>query len=923
MVLTYLGRTANWTGLAGTTEWTDAANWNTGEVPTLFDDVIVPNILGATTITHSSGNSSFSSLVFLSIDDSLSIENNSTLRLNEVGLGSSVPAGIELDTGGGLILGPMATLAADVSMLEANTSLRVDANDQITGNLTILGGNVTTGVATARLNNAVSLGGNLGNNASGEVEFSGPITLTANDLNIGTGSADAAIRISGGIDDGLNSFDLAFLGAGTIYLDSAATHGGFTTIATDVEVNNVQTFSDFTLLTGRMTTNSVVTINGSSFWVGGEISGLGAFVTNQGTLSLSGSDKTLSGNIINDGTISHTAGVLNMESSSGISVSALGDYELDFGPSNVAPISFTGLTPGLITVAGTFRNLGSGTHDIEVGVDVSGTIDVQAGDLRFNSSSPATSYTYTNSTISIASGASFQLLEGTHVAMGPETVSGEGSFFIDGNVTNASSWDITDATLGGFGPANEVTVTSGRIAPGFSPGILTTNDVTFGDDTVFEVEIGGTTPGNTNFNHDQLDVVGTVSIGNNVTLETIQWLNFAPPAGSTYTIIENDGVDPITGTFAGLAEGATISNFMGLGRNATISYVGGSGNDVVVTTAGRTAVWDGGAGTNEWNDALNWDNDALPGVDDDVLIPDLLGGTPITHSSGSNVVNSLRMEGDGSLVISGGSTLQLNSASNVAGLVRVEDGTLTLGSELVAGSYEQLEEGSLVLTISNIPFRQGKLTVTGSADIAGSLTIDVPVGGVNAAPGDVVDAISYGSLTGGFDDILGLSGQPLDGGGTVDLAATFHSNQVRLTVVPPALTELQSSVLNIPGSDGTGHVEVDSGDNVYRAGTHSTDANFEIAGASVATTPTSGTTVYLAKYNSNDELIWAENLDGANATKSGVGNRAVITNLSSLAVDASGNAYLAGSYEGTIDFDPGPGVDNRVGATGTLELFCH
>ncbi len=37
--------------------------------------------------------------------------------------------------------------------------------------------------------------------------------------------------------------------------------------------------------------------------------------------------------------------------------------------------------------------------------------------------------------------------------------------------------------------------------------------------------------------------------------------------------------------------------------------------------------WDGGASTDEWGDAANWDTNTLPGVGDDVIIPDL-AGTP-------------------------------------------------------------------------------------------------------------------------------------------------------------------------------------------------------------------------------------------------------------------------------------------------------
>jgi hypothetical protein len=55
---------------------------------------------------------------------------------------------------------------------------------------------------------------------------------------------------------------------------------------------------------------------------------------------------------------------------------------------------------------------------------------------------------------------------------------------------------------------------------------------------------------------------------------------------SPHVIINNDGTaDPVTGTFNGLPEGATILNFLGSPLKATITYTGGDGNDVVLTAA--------------------------------------------------------------------------------------------------------------------------------------------------------------------------------------------------------------------------------------------------------------------------------------------------------------------------------------------------
>jgi fibronectin-binding autotransporter adhesin len=114
----------------------------------------------------------------------------------------------------------------------------------------------------------------------------------------------------------------------------------------------------------------------------------------------------------------------------------------------------------------------------------------------------------------------------------------------------------------------------GTIAPGLSPGCLNTGDLTVLGS--FEAEIGGTTACT---GYDQIKVTGAVDVTNG-TLNTSLYNGFKPAAGQTYTIISNDAADPVTGTFTGLAEGATFN----LNGNVfKISYKGGDGNDVVLT----------------------------------------------------------------------------------------------------------------------------------------------------------------------------------------------------------------------------------------------------------------------------------------------------------------------------------------------------
>ncbi len=100
-------------------------------------------------------------------------------------------------------------------------------------------------------------------------------------------------------------------------------------------------------------------------------------------------------------------------------------------------------------------------------------------------------------------------------------------------------------------------------------------------------------------------------------------LKFSPPLGAAFTLIANDGVDAITGTFSQLNEGDTFAVGAAQFR---ITYRGGTGNDVVVSNlsvlpSGLSAVWDGGGAGNLWVLAPNWVGDATPGTGDDLVFP--------------------------------------------------------------------------------------------------------------------------------------------------------------------------------------------------------------------------------------------------------------------------------------------------------------
>jgi hypothetical protein len=76
-----------------------------------------------------------------------------------------------------------------------------------------------------------------------------------------------------------------------------------------------------------------------------------------------------------------------------------------------------------------------------------------------------------------------------------------------------------------------------------------------------------------------VNVVGSVTLNGATLKAALSNPSFTPTIGQTFKIIDNDGTDAVSGTFAGLAEGATtVLN----GGSYKVSYIGGSGNDVTL-----------------------------------------------------------------------------------------------------------------------------------------------------------------------------------------------------------------------------------------------------------------------------------------------------------------------------------------------------
>ena len=131
------------------------------------------------------------------------------------------------------------------------------------------------------------------------------------------------------------------------------------------------------------------------------------------------------------------------------------------------------------------------------------------------------------------------------------------------------------ATLAGNGAAGDVSLEGGNLcACHLATGQVTSTSA--GGHWQALLQGPAPQPGG----YDQARVTGLLSLLGSTLTAT---LDFLPTTAAQFVIIQNDGTDPVLGTFTGLGEGAALTLN---GKPFTISYHGGDGNDVALTYTG-------------------------------------------------------------------------------------------------------------------------------------------------------------------------------------------------------------------------------------------------------------------------------------------------------------------------------------------------
>jgi autotransporter-associated beta strand protein len=180
---------------------------------------------------------------------------------------------------------------------------------------------------------------------------------------------------------------------------------------------------------------------------------------------------------------------------------------------------------------------------------------------------------------------------GTLAVSGANTFTGDtninaGTLVLTGSLAK-SDVIVAGGTLRGTGDMASLSAKGGTVRPGQSAGsFFSSGPANLGAGNNYVVEVNGTASGT---GYSQIVSDGVTLAG---TLGLVQTVSFMPMIGSHYTIIDNTGALPVSGTFAGLPEGATVN----LGsQRFIITYQGGTGaNDVVLTAINTVPTPTGG-----------------------------------------------------------------------------------------------------------------------------------------------------------------------------------------------------------------------------------------------------------------------------------------------------------------------------------------
>ncbi len=842
------------------------------------------------------------------------------------------------------INGGTATVSGVISFAGTNTTAaRVGKITITTGTLNANGG--ITFAASASATKVIDMSG-----GAGTLNLKGALTVPANSSTLTAGTSGSIFNYADVAAQTVN-----FFSAGAYHnLHINNTHGSGATLSAAITTANV---------TGNLGVQTGLFSN-DGFAIAGN-AGKTFEVTNGATVALSGTSTMPSG----FGT--KTFGATSTVNYAGTTQTA------------------TGETYGNLTISGSATKTLSGTATVNGTLTLTaGTLSIGANTLTLNGAVSTSSGTLTGGTTSNmtigGSGASTTL---PAVTLNNFTMNRTNGITLGGNVTVGGTFTLTDGKVTTstntlyINSTGSVTRTSGHVVGNFKKYITTgATNKTF--------EVGGPT------NYTPIVVAfASVTTGGDLTAGATSGdhanigsssIDASKSANRTWTLT-NSGIlfttYSATFTFVSgdLDAGANTNSFI-VGRYAASAWsyptvgtktststqatgLAAFGDFQLGQTSGKT--WDGGALTNNWGDAANWNPDGVPSPTDNI---DLLGANTININVAATADNltlnnaslMLTVQTGFSLTLSGNlifTTGTLNTQASfpaVGSTVSLNGGTV--GYTAASGSQTVAAQGYVNLTVSGGGTKTLAATITPSGDITisggtfdlsnytcdrssagGTLTVSngatLKIGGTNSLPSNYsahsIGATSTIEYSGSNQSIavpnssqsyghLTLSGSGTKtAAGALTIAGSFTINSGP-TFAAGSYTHTMQGAFSNGGTftAGTSTVQFTGGSDVTLTGA-TTFNNLTVNKSASTNTITLGNNISVATLTMTQGKILTDS-NVLTVTSDRTGNGLIIGTLTRTHTFNASTAYAFEGPYNTLTFASGGTLPTSVTVTTTL-----
>lgn len=305
------------------------------------------------------------------------------------------------------------------------------------------------------------------------------------------------------------------------------------------------------------------------------------------------------------------------------------------------------------------------------------------------------------------------------------------------------------------------------------------------------------------------------------------------------------------------------------------------------------------------------------------------------NSSGGAKGHFIKTDAAGNVYVTGNfqDTVDFDPSAATANLTCAGNCDIFLAKYDANGNYlwakamggTHYDEGfSLAIDASGNVYLTGYFGVTADLDPSAATANHTSAGGweIFLAKYDANGNYLWSKAMGGSSDNVGFS-LTLDANG--DIYLTGSSNGTADFDPSPAAAYLTSAglrdvflakydangnyqwakMMGGMSEDGSSYLALDASGNVYITGYFSDTADFDPSTATSNLISSDPLNIFLAKYDSNGNYMWSRGMGGSDYDCGFC-----------VALDATGNAYLTGSFGNTVDFDPSAATANLTSAGG-------